>query len=116
MLVGDTSKAVVMPHTALLEYGGWFHRSPRVLNPHQNFQKQKQKNKFSRLKNTQHPTHTIDENKVVINLSNKELDPAASEILAKGLNFAHTTNPTSNIRHIISGVERAVMGLSTEAA
>jgi hypothetical protein len=52
----------------------------------------------------------------MINLPNKELDPAASSILAKDLNFAHTTNPTSNIRDIISGVERAVMGLSTESA
>jgi hypothetical protein len=76
----------------------------------------KQKDKFSRLRNTPHPTHTTDGNKVVINLSNKELDPAASSILAKGLNFAHTTNPTLNIRDIISGVERAVMGLSTESA
>jgi hypothetical protein len=37
----------------------------------------KQKDKFSRLKETQYPTDMIDTKKVVINLSNKELHPAA---------------------------------------
>jgi hypothetical protein len=65
-------------------------------------------------------THTIDENKVVINLPNKELDPAASSILAKDLNFAHTTNQTSEHKRyhqwcrksgdgVIDGVSRRII-------
>jgi hypothetical protein len=61
------------------------------------------------------PTDLIDK-KVVVNLPNKELDPAAVSILAKGLNFAHMTNPTSNIRDVISGIERVVLDLPMEVA
>jgi hypothetical protein len=76
----------------------------------------KQKDKFSRPKKTQYPTDLIDKKKVVVKLSNKELDPVVVSILAKGLNFTRTTNPTSNIRDVMSGIERAVLELSTEVA
>jgi hypothetical protein len=76
----------------------------------------KQKVIFGRLHKTQYPTDLIDKKKVIVNLSNKKIDPAAVSILARGLKFAHTTKPTSNIRDIISGIERAVLDLSTDLA
>jgi len=48
----------------------------------------KQKRKFEHLHGKQHPVDQIDTSKVVINLSDKDLEPAAISILSKGLNYA----------------------------
>jgi hypothetical protein len=46
----------------------------------------KQKRKVEHLQGIQHPGDQMDANKVVINLSSKDLEPAAVSILSKGLN------------------------------
>jgi hypothetical protein len=52
----------------------------------------------------------------VVNLTNRALDPAAIAILSKGLNYAQTTSLKSNLKDVISGVERAIQHLSMETA
>jgi hypothetical protein len=47
----------------------------------------KQKRTFEHIHGIQHPRDQTDA-KVVINLSSKDLEPAAVSILSKGLNFA----------------------------
>jgi hypothetical protein len=63
----------------------------------------KQEDKFSHLQKTQYPTNRTDKKKAV-NLSNKKLEPVVVPTLDKRLNSAHTTNPTLNIRYVISGI------------
>jgi hypothetical protein len=58
----------------------------------------------------------IDTSKVVINLSDKALEPAAISILSKGLNYAQTTSINSNMKDLISGIEQAIHHLSTDTA
>jgi ATP-dependent Lon protease len=76
----------------------------------------KHKRKFEHLHGIQHPEDQIDANKVVINLSNKDLEPAAVSILSKGLNYAQTTSIKSNMKDFISGIEQAIHHLPTETA
>jgi hypothetical protein len=42
--------------------------------------------KFGHLQDTQQPTECIETDKVVVNQTNRALDPAAIAILSKGLN------------------------------
>jgi hypothetical protein len=44
------------------------------------------------------------------------LDPATMSTLSKGLNYAETKSLKSNLKHVISGVERAILHLSIETA
>lgn len=53
---------------------------------------------------------------MVINLTKRTLDPAAIAILSSGLNYAQTTGPKSNLKNVITGVERSIQHLSTETA
>jgi hypothetical protein len=76
----------------------------------------KQKRKFEHLHGIQHPVDQTDANKVVINLSNKDLEPAAVSILSKGLNYAQTTSIKSKMKDFISGIEQAIHHLPTETA
>jgi phospholipase C len=64
-----------------------------------------QKQKFIRLLGTQQPAKDMDPEKVVVNLTNRALDPAAISVLCKGLNYAQTTSLKSNLKDAISGVE-----------
>jgi hypothetical protein len=75
-----------------------------------------QKQKFGRLQDTQPATNRRGADKVVVNLTNRVLDPATMAILSKGLNYAQTTSLKSNLKDVISGVERAIRHLSTETA
>jgi hypothetical protein len=59
----------------------------------------RQKQKFGGLQDTQHATNRIDADKVVVNLTNRVLDPATMAILSKGLNYAQTTSLKSNLKH-----------------
>jgi hypothetical protein len=61
-----------------------------------------QKQKFHRLQGKQSPTKNMQEEKAVINLTNKPLEPAAVSILGKGLNYAQTTCLKSNLNDIVS--------------
>jgi hypothetical protein len=74
-----------------------------------------QKQKFSQ-HSTQNPVDHIDTEKVVVSLTDRVLDLAAVAILSRGLNFAHTTNPRSNLKDVTIGVERAIQHLPTAAA
>jgi hypothetical protein len=65
----------------------------------------KQKWKFEHLHATQHPVDQMDTSKVVINLSDKALKPAATSILSK-----------SNMKDFVSGIEQAIHHLPTETA
>jgi hypothetical protein len=56
-----------------------------------------QKQKFARLYSTQHQAEHKDTEKVVVNITDRNLDPAAIAILSKGLNFAQTSNIRSNL-------------------
>jgi hypothetical protein len=76
----------------------------------------KQKRKFEHLHGIQHPVDQIDANKVVINLSSKDLEPAAVSILSKGLNFAQTTSIKSKMKVFISRIEQAIHHLLMETA
>jgi hypothetical protein len=61
-----------------------------------------QKQKFGRLQYTQQPTECIETGKVVVNLTNRALDPAAIAILSKGLNYSQTTGLKSSLKDVIS--------------
>jgi hypothetical protein len=54
--------------------------------------------------------------KVVVNLTDKVLDPAAIAILSRGLNFAQSTKIRSHSKEVISGIEQAVQHLPKETA
>jgi hypothetical protein len=58
----------------------------------------------------------MEPEKVVVNFTNRALDPAAVSILSKGLNYAQTTSLNSNLKDVISGVERAIHHLLMEMA
>jgi hypothetical protein len=58
----------------------------------------------------------MPEEKLVINLTNKPLEPAAVSILGKGINYAQTTSLKSNLNDIISGVEQAIHHLPVQSA
>jgi hypothetical protein len=74
----------------------------------------KQKRKFEHLRGKQHPLDQRDTSKVVINLSDKALEPAAISIPSKGLNYAQTTSVKSNTKDLISGIEQAIHHLPTD--
>jgi hypothetical protein len=54
--------------------------------------------------------------KVVINITKKELYPTVLSILSKGLNFAHVTTSVSNMTEVIHGVEVAEQHNPVETA
>jgi hypothetical protein len=58
----------------------------------------------------------MEPEKVVVNRTNRALDPAAVSILSKCLNYTHTWSPKSNLKDVISGVDRAIHHLPTETA
>jgi len=68
----------------------------------------KTKTKFKHWYTKKTPTHKIDAKKVAINLTNRELEPAAVSVLSKGLDFAQTTDSRANLKETISGTERAI--------
>jgi hypothetical protein len=51
---------------------------------------------------------------LVINLTDKEPDPAVVSILIKDLNYSHTPNPKPTIRKVFRGVEKAIRTLPTD--
>jgi hypothetical protein len=71
---------------------------------------------LDRLRGKQSPTKNIPEEKLVINLTNKPLEPAAVSILGKGINYAQTTSLKSNLNDIVSGVEQAIQHLPIQSA
>jgi hypothetical protein len=73
-----------------------------------------QKQKSECLYNTQHPVNRIDTKKVMVNLTDRTLNPAATAILSKGLNFAQMSNIRVNLKNFISSVERAIQHLPSE--
>jgi hypothetical protein len=75
-----------------------------------------QKQKSGCFEDTQQPMKCIETDKVVVNLTNRALNPAAIAILSKGLNYAQTMGLKSNLKDVISGVEQAIQHLSTETA
>jgi hypothetical protein len=52
--------------------------------------------------------------KFVINITDKEPDPAVVSILIIGLNYPHTPNPKPTIREVFRGVENATRPLPTD--
>jgi hypothetical protein len=58
----------------------------------------------------------MQEAKLVINLTNKPLEPAAVSILGKGFNFVQTTCLKSNLNDIVNGVEQAIRNLPIDTA
>jgi hypothetical protein len=55
------------------------------------------------------PTDKIDAKKVAINLTNRELEPAAVSVLSKGLDFAQTVDSIANLKETISNREQAIL-------
>jgi hypothetical protein len=76
----------------------------------------KQKQKFDRLQGKQSPIKNMQEQKLVIKLTNKPLEPAAVSTLGKGLSYAQTTCLKSNSNDIVSGVEQAIQHLPVQSA
>ena len=60
---------------------------------------------FKHLYTNKPPTDKIDIKKVVINLTDRELDPAAVSMLSKGLNFAQTADSIANLKETFSSIE-----------
>jgi hypothetical protein len=58
----------------------------------------------------------MDANKVVKNLSSKDIEPAAFSILSKGINFAQAKSIKSKMKDFISGIEQAIHPLPTKTA
>jgi tRNA(His) 5'-end guanylyltransferase len=75
-----------------------------------------QKQKFDRLRGKQNPTKNMQEAKLVINLTNKPLEPAAASNLGKGLNYAQTTCLKPNFNDIVNGVEQAIQNFPIDSA
>jgi hypothetical protein len=75
-----------------------------------------QKQKLYRLQVRQSPQKNTQEEKLVINLTNKPLEPAAVSTLDNGLNYAQTTSLKSNLNDIISEVEQTIQHLPIQSA
>jgi hypothetical protein len=54
--------------------------------------------------------------KVAINLTNRELEPAAVSVLSKGLDFAQTADSIANLKETISITERAILHIPKDIA
>lgn len=74
----------------------------------------KQKEKFHQWTGKNTHEKGRDKNKVMINLTEKELHPAIATALSKDLNLAHTSSLKQTTKEIISGMERAIHHLPSE--
>jgi hypothetical protein len=76
----------------------------------------KQKQKFEHLHTDTPPTDKTDTRKAVINLKDRELEPAAVSILRKGFNFIHTTDSRANVKETISSIKQAILHIPKDNA